>query len=93
MSAIRLTDADEIERLVTEMATLSVLESQASADVWCSLDGDGPGRGLVVEKTVERDGETVTIEGLNPASRARHALSRRQREIAETLRLWPGFQE
>lgn len=85
-------DAAEIDRLVTEKVTLSVLESQASADVWCSLDGDGPGRGLVVEKTVERHGEAVTIEGLNPASRARHTLSRRQREIAETLRLWPGFQ-
>lgn len=73
------------------MATVSILGRRASADVWAGVDGSGPGRGLVVEKTVERDGDTVTAEGLNPASRASHALNRREREIAERLRLWPGF--
>jgi hypothetical protein len=77
--------------LCLEMATVSILGRRASADVWAGVDGSGPGRGLVVEKTVERDGDTVTVEGLNPASRASHALNRREREIAERLRLWPGF--
>lgn len=76
--------------LCLEKATTAILERRASADVWAALDGSGPGRGLVVEKTVTRDGDPVTVEGLNPASRARHALSRRQREIADRLRLWPG---
>jgi hypothetical protein len=80
------------DRLVLEKATLMVLERAASFDVWCDPDGSGPGRGLVVEKEIEIDGETYTVDGTNPALRARVALSRRQREIAKELRLWPGFQ-
>jgi len=81
------------EDLCREKAVLMQLASRASADVWCELDGSGPGRGITVEREVEHDGETYTVERVNPASRAEYALKRRQREIAKELRLWPGFQE
>jgi hypothetical protein len=81
------------DELTREKATLMILEQQVSDDVWCNLDGSGDGRGLVVEKTVERNGETVTVQGTNPAVRAETSLSRRQREIAEELQLFPGFRD
>jgi len=83
---------DRRERLALEKATLSMLERRASADVWAAVDGDGPGRGFVVEREIERGGETHTVDRRNPAFRAEIALSRRQREIAKELRLWPGSQ-
>jgi len=85
--------AERRAELCLEKATLMLLELRVSADVWCSPDGSGPGRGLIVEREAEIDGETVTIRDTNPALRAETALSRRQREIAEELSLWPGFQD
>jgi hypothetical protein len=85
-------DADRRATLCREMGTLSIMQQRASADVWADADGDGPGRGLLVERTVDRDGVTFTTEELNPAFRADRALCRRQREIAAELSLWPGFQ-
>lgn len=84
--------ADERARLCREMATVGELGRRARDDVWCGLDGSGGGRGLVVERTVTRNGTTYSVEGLNPASRAAVACSNREREIAKRLRLWPGFQ-
>jgi hypothetical protein len=85
--------ASRRERLCREKATLVVMARRASADVWCDPDGSGPGRGLVVERTVTTDaGDTVTVHSRNAASRARHTLRRREREIARTLRLWPAYQ-
>jgi len=85
--------ASRRERLCREMATITVMARRASDDVWCDLDGSGPGRGLVVERTVTTDdGDTVTVHSRNPASRARHTLRRRELEIGRTLRLWPAYQ-
>lgn len=78
------------KKLTREWMTLMMLKNRTGADAWCSPDGSGPGRGFIVEKEISRDGETVTVEGANPALRAEVALSRRQREIAEELRLWCG---
>lgn len=84
-------DPERRERLATEKATLLIQARQASADVWCGLDGEGAGRGLLVETEREIDGDTVTIQDTNPAVRAEAALFRRQREIARELRLHPGY--
>jgi len=86
--------ADRRERLCLKMATLSHMADRASADVWCELDGSGPGRGIAVERTVTTDsGDTVTVHRPNPASRATHTLRRREHKIAKELQLWPGFRD
>lgn len=87
-------DAERRAELAREKATLSVLETRATADVICTRGDSAPGRGFIVEREIEGDdGETVTKRVANPALSAQVALSRRQREIAEELRLWPGFQD
>lgn len=80
------------ERLIREMATLMVLERRAAADTVCSPDGTGSGRGLIIEEEHEADGETYTRQKVNPALDAQLTHSKRQREIAKELRLWPGYQ-
>jgi len=85
-------DADRRAELSREHATLSILHRRTSADTWVDPDGSGPGRGFILEEKREIGGETYTVEKANPALRAGASLSRRQREIAEELRLYPGFQ-
>jgi len=85
--------AEERAELASEHATLSMMKQRASADAWCDPDGDGPARGFVVERDVEIDGDTYTVTKANPALRAEHTLRRRQREIAETLRLYPRLRD
>jgi len=84
-------DPDRRERLAKEKATLSILEKRASFDVFAHTAEDA--RGFVIEDDVEHDGETYTIEKVNPAMDAATSLSSRQRKIAKELRLWPGFQD
>jgi hypothetical protein len=81
------------ERLLKEKATLMVHQMRVDMDAWAAPDGTGPGRGLVIETDVEIDGETYTVTKANPALRASSSMSARQREIAEELRLWPGYQD
>lgn len=75
--------ADRREELAREMAVLSVLAKSALADVFADAED---ARGFVVEAS---DGHPR----VNPALAADAGLVRRRREIAEELRLWPGFQE
>lgn len=84
-------DVDRREELAKEKATLSVLSNRASYDAFAHAAEDA--RGFVIEDDVDLDGETYTVEKLNPAIEATHRHSKRRREIAEDLRLWPGFQE
>jgi len=84
-------DADRRAELSREHATLSILHRRTSADTWVD-PGSGPGRGFVIEEEREIGGETYTVTKANPALRAGASLSRRQREIAKELRLYPGFQ-
>ena len=86
-------DAEERRELACEYATLFKMKSRAAADAWCDPDGDGPGRGFVVEKEREVDGDTYTVRRANPALRAEHTIRTRSREIAESLRLWPGLRD
>lgn len=86
-------DADRRDRLAREYGTLGVLERKAMADAWIDPDGDHPGRGLVIEETVDVDGETWTEWKENPALRAGHTLSGRRRQIGCELRLWPGVRD
>lgn len=79
-------DADRREELARECATLMLLRRDASEDVWCDIDGSGPGRGLVL---TDDDGR----QRINPAHHAVHRLRRRGREIAEELCLWYAFQD
>ncbi|TKR24341.1 hypothetical protein [Natronomonas salsuginis] len=82
------------ERLIKEKATLSVLWKRAAADTLGTPENPVDGaRGIVIEEEYEHNGETYTIEKANPAWKANHILSGRQRQIAKELRLWPGFQE
>jgi hypothetical protein len=83
--------ADRRERLAKEKATRGVLADRADADVWCDLDGSGPGRGIVVESEREHNGETYTVERMNPAWRGCVTHRNREFEIARKLKLWPGF--
>jgi hypothetical protein len=85
-------DADRRAELSREHATLSILHRRTTADTFAEPDGSGPGRGFILEEKREIGGETYTVEKANPALRAGASLSRRQREIAEELRLYPGFQ-
>jgi hypothetical protein len=85
--------AERRAELTLEKATLMMVRRRAAADVFCDIDGSGPGRGIVVETEVTIEGETHTRETLNPAFRARTAYFNRGFEIAEKLSLWPGFQD
>lgn len=75
-----------------EHATLSILHRRTSADTWVEPDGSGPGRGFLLTEEREIGGETYTVAKANPALRVGSSFSRRQRETAEGLRLYPGFQ-
>lgn len=86
-------DPDQRAELTREHATLSVLYRRAAADTFGDPDGSGPGRGFVLEDERDVDGETVAVSKANPAFRAGFGIRRRQREIAEKLRLWPGFRD
>lgn len=86
-------DADRRDRLAREYGTLGVLERKAMADAWIDPNGEHPGRGHVIEETVDIDGETYTVRKENPALRAEHALSGRRRKIGRELRLWPGVRD
>lgn len=86
-------DDDRRERLALKRATLTILKQRVIADAWVDPDGDHHGRGFVIEETVDIGGETYTVKKANPALRAEHSLSKRQREIAKELRLWPGFRD
>jgi hypothetical protein len=86
--------ADRRENLCREKATISIMARRARNDVWNGSDDSGSARGLTVDRTeTAENGHSYTTTRLNPASRARHALRRRQHEIAEELRLWPGFRD
>lgn len=84
-------DADRRAELCLEKATLMILGQRAGADAWCEPDDSGVGRGFVVEVEREEGGEARTVRRPNPAFRAEREASRRQREIAEELRLYPGL--
>jgi len=87
-------DADRRERLLKEKATLSILRRRAAADTLGTPKNPVEGaRGLVIEETVDADGESYTVPKVNPAITAETKLSARQREIAKELKLWPGFQD
>jgi len=79
------------EELLKEKATLSILWRKATFDAFAPEADDA--RGFVVKEDVEHDGETYTVEKPNPAIGATHQHSARKRQIAEELRLWPGFQD
>ncbi len=86
-------DAEERGELAREYAALSVMKRRTTADAWPDPDGDGPGRGFLIEREFEGGGETVTVERPNPALRAEQTIRTRRREIAESLRLWPGLRD
>jgi hypothetical protein len=87
-------DADRREELLKEKATLSILWRRASFDTFGTPENPTEGaRGVVIEEDVEIDGETYTVEKMNPAFEATFQHSGRKRQIAKELRLWPGFQD
>jgi hypothetical protein len=85
-------DADRRAELSREHATLSILHRRTSADTVAVPDGSRPGRGFILTEERDIGGETHTVRKANPALRAGSSLSRRQREIAKDLRLYPGLQ-
>lgn len=87
-------DADRREELLKEKATLSILYRRASADsIGTPSDPVDGARGIVIEDDIEHAGETYTVRKPNPVLKATHRHRQRQREIAEELCLWPGFQD
>ncbi|WP_338756336.1 HGGxSTG domain-containing protein [Halobacterium salinarum] len=87
-------DVGRREQLLKEKATLSILHRRASADtIGSPADPIEGARGFVIEEQREHAGETYTVRKVNPALEATLQHSKRKREIAKELSLWPGFQD